>query len=316
METVTLEEQFTSSSEYYDNSALAAYKECPRKYFLRHRLHWRSEGVSLPLAFGLAWHEALDVVWSNAKKVPLRFIPDLALGEFLKSWKSQGLPEELSLEEIERYGARSPAVAAEMLKGYMASREKMLQEAEVLASEQPFAVPLVGTSNIWYVGRLDKIVRFNGQLLALEHKSTTEYKKDGGFRTTYIEGWYSDSQVKGYQYGGALFFPGLKQVWVDAALVHKQVHNAFRFIPVEHQRPLLMEWVYDTGEWIRRIQGDSRFPKNEGSCVGKFGPCPFLDICRTTDAPQELAGPPAGYIKEKWEPFELLHLDKLTKEVA
>lgn len=304
----------TSDSEYYDNTALSTYKDCPRKYFLRHRLNWKPEGTSLALAFGLAWHDAMDVVWTLAKKASERELPDLAMVKFLEAWEKQGLPTKPDLEQLEFMAPRTPAVAHEMLKGYIKSREKLLQRAELLAPEQPFAVPLAGTTSVWYIGRLDKVIDFDGQILALEHKTTTEYKKDGGFKTTYIESWYSDSQVKGYQYGGALFFPGLKQVWVDAALVHAKVHDAFRFIPVEHHKPLLMEWIEDTVQWVERIKADKHFPKNEGSCMGKYGPCPFLNICRTTSNPQDLKGPPEGYIVEKWEPFELLGLDKLTKE--
>ena len=303
----------TRETEFYDNTKLSAYKDCPRKFQLRHRLHWRSKGISLPLTFGLAWHEAMSVVWKFYHKVPLRELPDYALAKFIETWEAQGLSSQLGVEDIERMTPRTPSVAHEMLHGYLEARKPMLEQAELLADEQPFAVPLPETE-VWYVGRLDKIVRFSGQLLVLEHKTTTEYKKDGGFKTAYVEGWFSDSQVKGYQFGGALFFPGLKQVWVDSALVHKTAHNFFRFIPVEHSAPLLQEWIEDTREWVARIQRDIRrgyFPKNENSCMGKFGACPFLDICRTTAEPQALTEPPPGYIKEEWTPFDVLGLEKL-----
>ena len=307
----------TKETEYLDNTMLSAYKDCPRKFQLRHRMNWRSEGTSLPLIFGLAWHEAMDVMWQFIHKVPHKELPDYALAKFLESWEAQGMKAQLSLEDIEKLNPRTPSVAHEMLVGYLNARLSILTQAELIACEQPFAVPLPN-STVWYIGRLDKIVRFNGQLLILEHKTTTEYKKDGGFKTAYVEGWFSDSQVKGYQFGGALFFPGLKQVWVDAALVHKTAHNFFRFVPVEHSAPLLHEWIKDTNEWVARIKADDTsgyFPKNENSCMGKYGPCPFLDICRTTSEPQRLTEAPAGYMTEKWEPFELLGLDKLvTKE--
>lgn len=311
--------RLSRDSTFFDNTALSSYKDCPRKYYLRHVLDWRSEGTSLPLVFGLAWHSAMDAVWRMAKKVPKEELPSYGLAAFLETWEGQGHPAELTLEQIESYSPRTPSVAHEMLVGYVNARHGMMQSVELLSLEQPFAVPLPQLDNVWYVGRLDKVVQATGQLLVLEHKTTTEYKKDGGFRSTYVEGWYSDSQCKGYQYGGALFFPGLKQVWVDAALVHAKVHNAFRFIPIEHQMPLLQEWITDTKDWIARIHADTArgyFPKNENSCVGKFGACQFLDICRTTSDPERLSTPPAGYVKEKWQPFELLGLDKLTKETT
>lgn len=303
------------TSTFRDNTMLGSYKECPRRFQLRHVLGWRSEGTSLPLSFGLSWHESMDQVWQYAKKLPQRELHELASLKFLESWEEQGLPTQLTVEDIEKLSPRTPLVASEMLHKYIESRWKMLQEAELIACEQPFAVP-IPESTAWYVGRLDKVVRYNGQVLVVEHKTTTEYKKDGGFKTAYVEGWYSDSQVKGYQYGGGLFF-GTEQVWVDAALVHKSVHDKFRLVPVAHQHPLLLEWLGDTRDWNNRIERDlarSYFPKNENSCYGKFGACPFLDICRTTADPAKLTEPPAGYVLERWEPFDILGLDKLVNK--
>lgn len=305
-------------SKFRDNTMVGSYKICPRSYQLRHILGWRSEGTSHPLIFGLSWHSAMDAVWSLAKqfKNDPTSLRKVAILKFLDMWEKQGMPTELSIEDVEKLGARTPGTAEEMLDNYISTRWKMMQECELIACEQPFAVPVPELDDIWYVGRLDKVIKFNEQTLVVEHKTTTEYKKDGGFRSTYIESWYSDSQVKGYQFGGGLFF-GVEQVWVDAALVHKQVHNAFRLVPVAHQFPLIQEWLGDLLEWLTRIEQDTAkgyFPKNENSCVGKYGPCPFLDICRTTPDPTKLSEPPAGYILERWQPFELLGLNKIIKD--
>lgn len=319
-------DQFTRDSRFYDNTALSSYKDCPRKYFIRHVMGWRSEGTSLPLIFGLSWHSGQDVVWKYAKQLDKETLRDSAMAAFLETWEAEGLPAELDIQQLDWYSPRVPATAHEMYHHYIESRWPMLQQAELIASESPFAVPLPRSEGIWYVGRLDKSVKFNNQKLILEHKSTTEYKKDGGFKVDYVEGWYSDSQVKGYEFGGDLFFDGIDAVWVDAALVHKTVHNAFRFIPVAHQKGLLEEWLTDTLEWVRRVEQDKAtyqenggrlakgcFPKNEASCYGKFGRCSFLDICRTTSDPAALTQVPMGFIEEFWSPFDVLKLDKLIQ---
>lgn len=306
---------------YYDNSMLGSYKDCPRKYYLRHVRNWRGQGIAMPLVFGLCWHEAMDVVWTQAKNLPPEDLLEAAFLQFSRMWAEQGaIPyQEMTIETLEMLSPRTPLIAKEMLKSYIQHHARILREAELLAPEQPFAVPLPGLEQRWYIGRIDKVITYNGQTLAIEHKTTTEYKKDGGFKTTYIEGWFSDSQVKGYEFGGGLFFPNLRQVWVDAALVHKSV-RAFRFIPVAHQFPLLEEWIRDTRTWITRLEADlaaGYFAKNEGSCMGKYGPCSFLDICRTIHDPAALSTPPEGYVEEKWEPFDLLHIEKvLNKETT
>ena len=306
----------TRETKIYDNSMLSAYKSCPRQYYLRYGKHWRSEGTAAPLVFGLSWHAGQDVIWQFAKKVgnPSE-LARLAMAKFLETWEEEGFPATMGLEEIERLAPRTPSIAHEMYENYIEQRWKMLMDAEVLAVEQPFAVPMPGHEGIFYVGRLDKVVSYNGQLLVLEHKTTTEYKIDGGFRPTYVESWYTDSQVKGYQFGGGLYFEGLSQVWVDAALVHKKMHHFFRFIPVAHQVNIIEEWIKDTNNWVHRVEGDWKagyFPRNEGSCIGKYGPCTFLNICRSTPdnaLPEEA---PAGYMHEEWQPFDVLKLEKLA----
>lgn len=316
-----------TTDSFYDNTMLSSYKDCPRKFFLRHVLDWRSEGVAIPLVFGLSWHAAMDVIWQHYKQVPDKNeLVQLAMAKFLETWESENMPIELSIEQIEKFSPRTPGVAAEMLHKYIEKRANILDSAQLLAVEQPFAVPLPGTEHTWYIGKLDKVVQMQN-LTIIEHKTTTSYKKDGGFQTSYIEGWYSDSQVKGYQFGGGLYFPGLTQVWVDAALVHKQVHDAFRFVPVAHNFDLLQEWVGDTREWVKRVELDTQayktaggrlsegvFPKNENSCMGKYGPCSFLKICVTTPRPELLDAPPEGYMEEHWAPFEILGLSKLIEE--
>jgi len=317
--------QLTATDKFFDNTRLSAYKDCPRKYFIRHVLDWSGDGVALPLAFGLSWHSAMDVVWQHYHQCTPQELVQLAMAKFYETWESEGLPIELDVEQTERFTPRTPSVAAEMIYGYITKRKNILEGAKLLAVEQPFAVPLPGTERTWYIGKLDKVVQMEN-LTIIEHKTTTSYKKDGGFQTAYIEGWYSDSQVKGYQFGGGLYFPGLTQVWVDAALVHKTVHDAFKFVPVAHNSELLKEWIGDAKGWVNRIEQDTEaykaaggrlvegvFPKNENSCMGKFGACGFLNICRTTPRPELLDAPPEGYKEEKWSPFETLGLDKLIE---
>ena len=313
-------------AQFYDNTALSTYKDCPRKYFLRHVKGWRSEGVALPLVFGLAWHSGQDGLWKAAKQVsdPAE-LTRVAMAHFLETWESEGLNSTLDVDMAAAMAPRTPGVAAEMYSHYISQRWKMLQDAELLACEQPFAVPLPKTANVWYIGRLDKVVKWNGETVALEHKTTTAYRKEGGFMNSYLDGWYTDSQIKGYQFGGGLFFPELTQVWVDAALVHRMVHDKFRFVPVAHQFPLLEEWVNDTKEWVVRLQNDQEnfqrvglapgvFPKNENQCMGKFGPCTFANICRTNSRPDNLPVVPEGYMVEFWKPFELLGIDQLVNK--
>ena len=314
------------TDRFDDNTKISSYKDCPRKYFLRHVMNWRSEGTAVPLVFGLSWHEALSVIWTHAQQANKRDLREAAIGKFNEIWQGEGMSIDMNMEQLEALSPRTPNIAEEMLHNYIEDRWNVLSNARVVSDEQPFAVPIPNTERSWYVGRLDKVIEYNGQLLVIEHKTTSIYKKDGGFQSSYVEGWYSDSQVKGYQFGAGIYYPGLTQVWVDAALVHKTVHDKFRFIPVSHSFPLIKEWLDDTSEYIARIKTDEikfhergtlsggTFPKNENSCFGKFGSCSFLDVCRTTaDIPPD-AAVPVGYMIERWSPFETLGLEKILNK--
>lgn len=320
-------DNFTTQSICYDNTKLSAYKECPRAYFIRHHLGWTVDyGRTAPaLVFGGAWHEGMDVIWKFAKKVDQPTLTALAHDQFMKYWAEYGYPTSIDAVEAENLGARTPMVAKEMFWHYSLTRWDMLQKMNVLAIEQPFAVPLPGLKNTWYVGRLDKVFELNAQRLVGEHKTTSLYRINGNFAPEYVESWYASSQVKGYQFGASLYFEGVDGVWVDAALVHKKVHDAFKFIPVAHHPELLGEWITTTVTWATELTnaterfnaGESvqtAFKKNEDSCFGKYGTCAFLDICRTCVDPTKLDGPPLGYKEERWEPFDILKLDKLIQQ--
>lgn len=314
------------TSVCFDNTRVGAYKNCPRFYFIRHVMHWRSEGTGAALVFGLSWHNGMDTVWTNAKKFQQEDLTKLAMLSFLDKWEEEGFNPDPSLADMENLKQRTPGTASEMFWNYIDKRWKVLQECTLLAAEQPFAVPMPGLEDTWYIGRLDKSIEWNDKTLVLEHKTTTAYAVQGNFRTDYVDSWYSSPQVKGYQFGGGLYYPRLDGVWVDAALVHAKVHDAFKFIPVSHKFDLLEEWIGDTRGWILRILADEHayntagelapgvFPKNEDNCYGKYGQCPFLNICRTTVDPGKLKEVPPGYVKEVWEPFSVLGLDKLVEE--
>ena len=318
---------FTKKSKYYDNSSISTYKECPRKYFLRHVLGWTVDsGKESPaFVFGGAWHGGMDELYKLAVDDNTNQRLEAAITGFSQEWLTRGYSLDLSIEDMEELNPRIPGVAAEMYENYIIERANLLNNGQVISIEQPFAVPIPGLDNVFYVGKLDKVVEWNG-IHILEHKTTTMYSIKQNFQPLYVESWGNSCQVKGYELIGQVMFPGLQDVWVDAALVHKKIHNAFKFIPVSHGDYLLEDWLGDTTQWIVEIMqegmpfhviGDLKpgmYRKNEDSCFGKYGVCPFLNVCNTLANPNREQTPPLGYKKEFWEPFDVLKLEKLVEE--
>lgn len=319
------------SKVYYDNSMISSFKECPRKFYLRHVRGWTGNGISMPLAFGLSWHNAMDIVWSQYGKMPDREVVRLATQAFIDTWIEQGLPhpDDLTIDLLDKYGARTPFVAAEMLASYLEKRKATFDDPsfKLEAVEQPFAVPIYpDRTDIWYIGRLDKVFSLHGSRIIGEHKTTSEYKIDGGFKSSWVDSWSPSAQIEGYLYAGNIYFDGgVRYVWVDGALVHKKVHDAFKFVPVSASMSSLDGWLWEVRAWIDRINIEKDkleygaadddymqcFPRNTDSCVGKYGPCSYRDICTSCDNPHKVSEPPDGYVVKFWSPFDLLGIEKL-----
>lgn len=313
------------AKSFFDNTKLSDYKKCPRKYYLRHERGWRKQGTAAPLVFGLSWHEGMDTVWQGYGKVSNEDLVELAMYSFGEKWAGEGYKpiDQLDFQDLEMLGARTPMNAKEMFRNYIEQREGILTNMTLVAAERPFAVPLYpDRTDIWYIGRRDKDIIINGDRVVIEHKTTTEYKVDGGFKSSYVESWYPNSQCEGYLYASNIEYGNVKQVWVDAALVHKKVHDCFKFIPVGATFAALDAWLWEARDWVERVESErerllnmtgaekvlTAFPKNTEQCCDKYGMCSFIDICRGYPNPEQLREPPAGFIFEPWNPFDLLHI--------
>jgi hypothetical protein len=316
---------------YYDNTRVSSFRECPRKFFYRHVQHWVPDTTGAPLVFGSSWHEAMDVVWqrlSSGSNLDTNELAIEALRAFIDHWVSEGLPslDEMGPEEIDRLGFRNPATAHEMLIHYIDERRSLLEgsEFELISFEEPFAVPLdPEDDSLLYVGRLDKVFKLKGRHYVGEHKTTAWYKKDGGFRYEFLDSFSPNSQIDGYLFAARMLYgKSLKGVWIDAALVHKTVHDAFKIIPIERLTAQLDSWLWETKYWIQQIDANKEadlsgdymaaYPKNTQAC-SNYGGCPYLDLCKMWSNPSEKETP-QGFRYDPWDPFDKLQLEKLGLE--
>ncbi len=332
-------------TEFYDNTRISAYSMCPRRFYFRHERDWVPTGTALPLVFGLSWHNAMDSVWeqiSNGSQRPNSDIAKQAMTAFLKCWSEEnGQPDleafvDMSPEDAKKFRGRTPWTAYEMLAAYVDERKSFIIGCEeVISIEQPFAVPLSPSDDsFFYVGRIDKVVRKDRKVLGIEHKTTSLYKKDGPFRTDFVDSFSPNRQIDGYLHAlHVLHGKDAKAIWVDAALVHKDHHDQFRFLPVERQYAQLDGWLWETGVYIQHIETEkdnlaiykedvtdgkqhlpylNAFPKNTSACT-LYGNCPYMDLCKSSANPEQTWPDkvPEGFKVEHWEPFDELHISTL-----
>lgn len=311
----------------YDNTRISDFKRCPRLFMFRHEFGWVTTGTRVPLIFGGAWHAAMEFIWGNWGSIPKAELAQRAFSAFIEHWCQGGMPapSEIDYEMEKELSPRTPGRAFEMIIAYLDARLPNADDFEVLAIEKPFAVPLdPADDTLFYVGKIDKIVRRRSKIIGIEHKTTTAYKKDGHFTAGFSGSFSPNSQVDGYIYALHMMFPNqVGGVWIDAALVHKQVEG-FTFIPVERQLKHLDSWLWEVREWIALIEHNRQllsassreqaylaaFPKNTNSCWDFFAPCAYLDLCKAWPNPLGY-DTPMGYIVDKWDPLN--HVKGLDK---
>ncbi|KKL54935.1 hypothetical protein LCGC14_2260390, partial [marine sediment metagenome] len=222
---------------------------------------------------------------------------------------------------------RTPGVAAEMIAHYIKQRKDFIKHVTVIEVEAPFAVPLDPDNPLlWYIGKVDKIVEWEGRIWGIEHKTTTSYKKNGPFKATFIDSFSPNSQIDGYLHSLHMNYGDkVKGILIDAALVHKQVHDGFKFIPILRATEQLDAWLWEARNWILRIQLEDHsleedeqqdthmkaFPKNTDACQDFFTNCTYINECKGRSNPLTYVNPPEGMVVKKWEPFDLLNLDKI-----
>lgn len=316
----------------FDNTRLSAFRKCPRYFYYRHVRHWEPTFTRIPLDFGGAWHTAMEIVWpAIVKGLPKAQIIEMAYHAFVTEWVARGQPEpkDISYELEKDMSPRTPAVALEMISDYVTERYNRIQDVEIVSIEKAFVVPLDPEDDtLFFIGKLDKVVRERagrGKIRGIEHKTTTSYKKDGKFKTSFIDSFSPNSQVDGYIYSLHMTYgtENVAGVWVDAALVHK-TETGFLFIPVEKRLEQTNMWLWTARYWIDMIEANTRqletlspddpymaaFPQRTESCWDFNAPCEHLMTCKSWANPIG-KDPPNGFREHKWDPLEFIDAEPL-----
>lgn len=316
----------------YDNTRLSDHDTCNRKFYLRHVQHFVPDSPGIALAFGSAWHAAMDIVWQAMREYDDATLVEIAYEAFLQEWVDNwSLPtmEQATDEDKDKLGNRNDKTALNMLSNYIPQRRRFISDCEIIAIEMPFAVPLdPNDPTLFYVGRIDKVVKWEGRIWGLDHKTTSLYKKDGFFRSDFVDSFSPNSQMDGYMHALRMKYgESAKGFLIDAALVHKTVHNGFMFIPIERALAQMNAWLWEAHQKIEKVEHNkallehqreanehrdflAAFPKNTSAC-GHYGGCPYMYLCKVVANPDALEHVPDGYRKEKWEPFEELGLEDI-----
>src|SRR3990167_10549869 len=164
------------------NSALTAFKTCPRKYQIRYEMGISPVRDSEPLIFGRMMHKAVELWLRNGRT--LNFL-DTFFNEQLKNCVEE--KEALVVNKV-----------SALLVGY--HRQYASESFEAVAIEQKFEMPLINpdtknVSNIFKMaGMMDAIYRDkDGEIFIKETKTTSDDIEDSS--SSYWRQLSIDSQI-------------------------------------------------------------------------------------------------------------------------
>ena len=299
---------------FVDNSFLSTLQECTRACEYS-RIRKRMLSRARPgLDFGSAGHLVLDHRYrkcGNTVVTPADRSEQLAILE--EFYSTCNIPEDdfrnidwAASLFIDKYNTRYQVEPFSMMK---ASTGEPLVEI-------PFAFPLVELSGIpiIFCGRIDVVVSWDDEVWIVDHK-TTRYLTDLFWK----------------QESASLQFPGYCRGYMEAtggAMPTGFCINAIRTAtPPAKPRMSMDTWWegsfqrykdYITPEKVQEWEVDvlslldrfffhlekGYFPREKRSCVGKYGPCQFGDVCDLPIEQRDMMLMSDHYAHDAWTPLK------------
>jgi len=290
-----------------DSTKLKTLMSCPRDYFYSYIMGWRPTGGSIHLAYGAAWHEAMEILLTEGHdaKTVLK-----AYDKFLITLKEKMEMDEDMLSVI--HPSKTPAAGLLALTEYV----KLWPDDPALTMhvEVSGTAPINEGNRVIHV-KLDTIRRHGkgpkeGLIYSLEHKTTTRYTQ------AWQEQWEYDFQVGAYDHFlKCLYEPDQVEGVVINGAVFNKGNRKFPRFPVIRAPEMWEQWIYEANHWVNYLEMNMEhlyetspsdrvmvaFPRNSASC-SKFG-CKHPQLCCYKANPlQRIDSPPLGYGIDFWDP--------------
>lgn len=293
---------YNDNWEIVDSSKLTEFMDCPRKYFYRHVLGWKSTAPNNHLIFGQAWHNAMEhLLLTSYDQV------DEALMMFLAEYRQTFGPETDEL-----FVPKTPSKADEAIKVYAQQFRSDLSDFKVLYTEIAGSV-MINEHDVMHF-RMDTILedKDTGKKWSLDHKTGQRKGRTwtdkwllstaAGLYTHVLYCLYPREQVKGVKYRGTFFY--------------KSKGPEFEEVPCWLTLPQMQNWLWTTNYWFNMLRSNYEllsqcndeeevmmcFPMNTESCTKYFG-CAYHDFCTAWQNPlKKCEHPPMGFEVGFWNP--------------
>lgn len=285
----------------YDGTLLSRFTSCPRLFYYNQIQKKRLVRSTAALDFGTAIHLAMEFLYTRTMG---NKISQEDKDSLIKHWN-----EELSLP-LDGNDYRNANYGAQLLSFYCDAFSDEQFEVQVLGGkpliERRFFIPLgevQGTKVYWW-GKIDLGIRQpNGEVCHLDFKTSS--RLEGNFASN----WSNDQSQLGYAWAlSHLLNQEVTGFWMCALSTRKPKANGdINFecprVPVYIAPGRLEEWRVNTLEIIEEmlhLESTGKFPMHRHSCIGKYGPCEFKNVCDASAHVRDKVLASAEYETETW----------------
>lgn len=283
-ELVQIERRSALIQRSIDNTALAMYMDCPRKYFYAMVLNRRRGGPLSPaLAYGTVWHKILETHYRTGGDA------SAVRSSAIMAWQPHANPDDhrtldRALSAYESYLARW-GTHDEEIKGWGKT------------VGYPDSPVVENATELWwqgaphpYSGKIDRVFEYQGLFYVEDHKTSSQ------LGSNFFQQFDPSNQMMGYAVLAQLL-TGLPiaGVRINAHGVLK-TQNKFERKIITYSQPRLREWQENYGRWIGKLDESYRllqpdlgpaiddavleaFPHNFNACAAKYGQCVYADVC-------------------------------------
>lgn len=254
-----------------DNTALADFMVCPKKYQYGYVLHRRREGPPPPaISYGSVWHRAMEVHYRTGGNM------EAVIAAMREAWEPHDRPDDhRTLERAQREYLNY--VAKYNLPG--------VEEAKTVGfPEQPMVE--IAVELTWpgarhpYAGKIDRIIEWHGNYYVEDHKTTSQ------MGSNYFQQFELSNQMMGYAWLAQLVSgKPIAGVRINAHAIYKAQSSKFERHVVSFSRERLEEWAENYNGWVERIEYSAKlndWPRNFNACAGKYGMCQYAGVCSSS----------------------------------
>lgn len=293
---------------FLDNSTLEYLQTCNRSgeyYVIRRRV---GAGEKCALNFGSAIHKALEYRYMTYPEL----VPPSCMDQINKILAQWFVDHPQPFDDY-----RQLSLAVQVMNGYLNMPEYNPEPFVVahvdgkLAVEVPFSIELCrlysqkdGWITVIFCGKIDLIVAEGKEFWVIDHKTTKMAGKHFLWEQKMSAQWkgYCHAVMKatGITPAGAI----IDQIRVrepnktekgqsSRKAVEPDDFERYRFALEPHHIPEWKDNIIGILKGFLRCYDEGFFPMETKWCIGKYGPCPYLEIC---DLPP--VGPTGELVRE------------------